>query len=92
MKYINPKNGLEIEYDEYLSFGDVLCEQCGNQIDTDTYYCPECREFVGGCVVCDVCGGEGIVDELDYSKINGQTITPPYHKVKCENCNGEGRI
>ena len=41
---------------------------------------------------CPECSGSGNMDELYKSKINSQTISPPYHSVECNACEGSGRI
>jgi DnaJ-class molecular chaperone len=41
---------------------------------------------------CRGCNGTGEVDELDKSRVNSQTESPPYHKSICNECGGSGII
>lgn len=92
MIYKNPKNGLVVEFDEYMTFGDLLCEQCGKQIDTDTHYCPECREYVCGYFECPDCNGVGELEVGLKESFASQRIDQRFQRIKCERCNGEGKI
>jgi len=40
--------------------------------------CPDCKD--------------GEREVMDMSRVHGRTVTPPFHWVKCETCNGEGEL
>jgi RecJ-like exonuclease len=65
---------------------------CGATVYEDTDICSDCKEHCAIMDACEDCDGTGEVDEIDQSKVNSQTITPPYHKVKCLNCDGTGEV
>jgi DnaJ-class molecular chaperone len=77
-------------FDDLGSHGESNC--CGAPVYDDTDICSECKEHCSVIYTCPECFGNGKVDILDQSRINSQTISPPYKTVVCENCNGEGYI
>ena len=74
----------------YQSEGMSDC--CGAPVYVDVGICSDCKEHCEIQRPCPDCEGKGEIDELDKSKVTGQTISPPYHKVKCNACDGEGFI
>jgi RecJ-like exonuclease len=80
-----------------MSESITICKSCGEKAhgeDIDMMYCRHCDQHVIFIEIsdCPVCGGSGSVDEIDTEKVNGQTTTPPYHKVGCNTCNGESWV
>lgn len=65
---------------------------CGASVYTDSDICSECGEHCEVLRTCSECNGTGEVDELDKSKVTTRTVTPPYHKVICDECEAEGYI
>ena len=96
MIYSNPKNGLQIEFPEWeeptelrwlngVPFG-------GARTDAKEVYMEQMMEYDRAIKICDCCGGEGWMEEIDYKKVNSASIDIPYKKVECNNCNGTGRV
>lgn len=61
---------------------------CEARVEDDSDICSCCGEHCD--LICEACGGEGWVEEIDYLKVNSATIDIPYKKVICEKCQGEG--
>lgn len=90
MKHFKIADGFEIGLPHTSSRRTSNC--CGADMYDDYDICPDCKEHCGAVIDCPDCDGEGEIDEIDQSQVNSQTITPPYHKVKCNTCGGEGWI
>lgn len=52
--------------------------------------CSKCLQPALPMAECDECMGTGMVDIIDYKRVHGYTITPPYKTVRCDKCNGVG--
>ena len=73
------------EYDRLDEAGHITKNEFDSQLEI-------AFEIIRGKLenTCPECSGTGEVDEIDKSKVNPQTITPPYHKVECNSCEGSG--
>lgn len=69
---------------------DIVSSCCGAPIYDDDDICSDCGEHCSGIQDCELCGGTGNVDIVDYDRVTGKTISPPYKTIKCPECNGEG--
>ena len=80
------------ENDEICFEGDGTSDCCGAPVYSDIGICSDCKEHCNIQRTCPECNGTGKVDELDTKKVTTRTTTPPYHKVICDECEGEGFI
>ena len=71
---------------------DRVCSMCGDPLYDDMDYCEGCRDHTTAMIPCEECNGTGEVDTLDQKSVREWTISPPYKKQKCNNCNGEGWV
>jgi len=63
---------------------------CGAKIHDDSDICSCCGEHCSE--ICEQCGGEGWVEEIDYLKVNSATIDIPYKRIICDKCDGERSV
>lgn len=68
----------------------IVSECCKTKIRNG--FCTKCGNATAEMILCHECLGEGKVDVIDYNRVHGRTITPPYKTVICDNCNGEGYV
>ena len=89
VKYYNPRNKLGVEWDVVPTRWSNGVPFGGTNSATKEMYMEKMMEIESTCPDCD---GTGEMDARDESKINSTTIIEPFHKVKCEKCEGEGVI
>lgn len=65
---------------------------CGESLYDESDYCDVCKDHTTVLVPCKECNGTGEVDTLNQKSVREWTITPPYKREKCEECNGEGWV
>jgi len=81
-----------LDSDEKFFDNERTSNCCGEPVYSDSDICSGCNEHCGVCITCPTCEGEGEYDVVDQSRVNCRTETPPYRKVVCEDCRGEGWI
>lgn len=69
------------------------CAACCAEIPIEETQCPECGEDPAAEEVeCRGCEGVGSRHYIDWSRVRGNTISPPEVWRRCHECDGERRV